>query len=155
MRTGGRTKFALFIVAGMLLSAGLLVSGCGASVSDEAPVSHPPVVGVGWLMKSYSKGGDVTEMHQGVRLPSLKFKPDNTVQVFDGCNSGGGKAVVNNDNIVFGPIMTTLMGCPAGTAEVSSAILSVLHGTVDYSFEDGNLVLKNGDRALTYTGGTS
>lgn len=155
---------ALALVAGMVLAAALLASGCGGGsgsgygggASNGSSTDHPPVIGTGWLMVSYSKPGGIVEMHQGVRLPSLEFKKNNTVQVFDGCNSGGGKAVVNDDGTIkFGPVMTTLMGCPAGTEEVSSAIQQVLQGTADYSFEGGNLVLKNGDETLTYSAGDS
>jgi len=136
----------------------LVLLGLGVEIEMEegsAPGSTPPVLDTGWLLNSYTdSAGNVVSMKPGVRLPSLEFKADDTVQVFDGCNSGSGKAVVQENGLIdFGPIGLTRMACPGITGDVSRAILSVINGKAAYAFEAQNLVIsKNGD-SLTYTTG--
>ena len=150
MRVGTGTVIALVIATGIFLS------GCGSDSSVNTSDDHPPVVGTAWLMQSFEVSGKTTEMHEGVRLPSLEFKPNDTVALFDGCNSGGGEATVGDEKTIeFGPLRTTLMACPGETGEVSNAIMKVLQGETDYSFDGGYLVISRGDDSLTYSDGNS
>lgn len=131
--------------------------GLGVEIEMEEgskPGATPPVVGTAWLLNSYTDTkGNAVSMNPGVQLPSLEFKKDGTVQAFDGCNSGSGKAEVREDGFIdFGPIALTRKACPGITAEVSKAILDVIGGKAAYGFEGAskNLVISKSGSSLTY-----
>ncbi|MGB0120684.1 MAG: META domain-containing protein [Solirubrobacterales bacterium] len=122
---------------------------------SDGPASAPPVVGTDWLLNSYSdKQGNVVSMKPGVRLPFLEFKADDTVFVFDGCNTGNGRAVVQeNGTITFGPIGLTRIACPGLSGDVSNAFLKVINGKTDYDFEAQNLVITKQGNSLSFNAG--
>lgn len=118
------------------------------------PGSPPPVIGTTWELNSYDSAGTVNSVKQGVRLPFLKFSENGRVELFDGCNSGGGKARVRDDGfIVFGPLALTRKACPGLTGEVSKAFLDVIDGKGAYAFEQQNLVISRQGQSLTFTPG--
>ncbi|MGA7397704.1 MAG: META domain-containing protein [Solirubrobacterales bacterium] len=122
---------------------------------SEGSASTPPVVGTDWLLNSYSdKLGNEVSMKPGVRLPSLEFKADDTVFVFDGCNTGSGKAEVGEDGTIkFGPIGLTRIACPGLSGDVSNAFLKVIDGKAAYEFEAQNLVISKQGKSLTFNPG--
>lgn len=82
--------------------------------ATEEPTGELPagLVGVTWEWQSTqtADGSEVT-----VAEPSrytLTFREDGNVDVQFDCNSGGGPYTVEGDQLTFGAMITTLMGCP-------------------------------------------
>lgn len=71
---------------------------------------------------------------------TVEFMADGAVAVQADCNRGRGKYTVNANGLTFGPIATTLMGCPAGSLDTE--FLRQLSQIKSYLFKDGNLYLE-------------
>jgi len=150
-----------------LLSGGVGVSGRGDELmltgddvsilmkEGSAPGAPPPVIGTTWELSTYDDAkGNVASVKPGVRLPFLQFGENDTVKLFDGCNSGSGPARVNEDgSMVFGPLALTRKACPGLSGEVSRSIQNVLNGKTAYAFEAQNLVISRQGSSLTYSPG--
>lgn len=136
----------------------LQLLGLGVEIEMKegtAPGAVPPVIGTTWELSSYGdNSGSTASVKPGVRLPFLQFAENDTVKLFDGCNTGSGPAQVNEDgSIVFGPLALTRKACPGLTGDVSRAILNVLKGKTAYAFEGQNLVISRKGSSLTYNPG--
>jgi heat shock protein HslJ len=82
---------------------------------------------------------------------TLLFTDDGQVQVYDGCNSGGGKYVADGDTLTFSELVSTDMACGDGKDSVASAVLAVLSADhVTFSIDHATLTLQAGDHGLQY-----
>jgi len=120
----------------------------------SAPGSPPPVIGTTWELNSYDADGTAVSMKPGVRLPFVQFRDDDSMKLFDGCNSGTGRAQVNEDgSMVFGPRALTRKACPGLSGDVSQAISSVMKGRTAYAFEGQNLIISRQGTSLSFAPG--
>lgn len=65
----------------------------------------------------------------------LVFDKDGHVSARLGCNSGRAKATVKGDDISFGPLSSTRMGCIGEAAKLEQTMLDVLKGKVPYDIQ--------------------
>ena len=70
---------------------------------------------------------------------TITFGEDGTVSLQIDCNSGGGTYTVEGSSLEFGPIMTTLMMCEAGSLDVTYT--TFLSQVGSFGLRDGQLVL--------------
>ncbi len=90
-----------------------------------------------WISTSYGDGKIIKPVKQNKF--SLTFKKDNTFSAATDCNGIGGEYSVNNNNIIFTNMMSTLMYCE-GSQE--SDFTKMLNDTQSYLFTPkGELVL--------------
>ena len=82
---------------------------------------------------------------------TLSFGDDGTVTGSGGCNSLGGDYEVKGDEITFGPITSTLMGCEEPRMTQESFVTQVLTGTAQYEIEGDTLTITNNDSVLVFS----
>jgi len=131
----------------------VMISGGTAMDMLDREVAEPdqPLVGITWGLVSIITGDAVSSVPVGV-VSTILFKPDGTVDIQPGCNSGGGSYVVDGDTITFSELVTTDMACPGARMDVEAAVLAVLNaGTVTYSIDSNSLTLMAGENGLQFS----
>jgi heat shock protein HslJ len=128
-------------------------------LAESARAPGPrPIAGTSWTLETIAGSGpdgSASNVPAGVRAPTLLIAEDGTVELFAGCNRGGGRAVVRDDGFVdFGPIALTRMACDRAAMAVEAAVTSILSGRVAAGYSgQGDLVLSKRGRSLTFTPG--
>lgn len=133
----------------------LTLAGDGATIRmrERAPTGPRPIAGTRWRLTTIGeRGGTASSVPAGVEAPTLLIGQDGDVELFAGCNRGGGHAQVREDGfVVFGPLALTRKACERDAAQVEAAVLAVLDGEVAAGFDgDGNLVLARKGAHLTF-----
>jgi heat shock protein HslJ len=119
----------------------------------DREVAEPdqPLVGPAWTLTGFISGDVASSVPQGISA-TIGFTPDGTFDMNDGCNSGGGKYVIDGDQIVFSQLITTDMACTGAAGQVEQAVLAVLAaGSVNYAIEAGSLTLMAGVAGLQFS----
>ena len=106
-----------------------------------------PLEGTKWVVDGLVSADAVSSVPSDIRVPTVQFD-GGQVSVETGCNTGSGEYEVTADEITFGPLVTTRIGCDEPTASVEAQVVGVLDGTVTYEIEAGTLTLTNGDQGL-------
>jgi len=119
------------------------------------PGGPPPIVGTRWRLESIvegaGRGGSASSVPAGVEPPTLLLRADGRVDLFAGCNRGGGRARVRDDGfVVFGPLALTRLACEPDAAAVEAAVTAILDGRVAAGFEGQRLTLAQHGRALVF-----
>ena len=65
-----------------------------------------------------------------------------------GCNRLTGTFALSEDELRFGPLMTTRMACPEPAMERERAFLAALHRVTSYELDERTLTLLAGDEAI-------
>lgn len=74
------------------------------------PNSHSALANTHWTLVSFGAPGAETPVITGSKV-SLEFRTDGQVTGFGGCNSYGGKYLVQDNTLSFSQINSTLMAC--------------------------------------------
>lgn len=130
-----------------------LTSGDTVIELTDREIAAPDVelTGTLWTLDTLISG-DTASTVPGGAVATLEIAEDGSVSIDTGCNTGGGAAEVSEDSITFGPIATTRIACTEdGTAEVESAMLTVLDGEVAFEITETGLTITKGDRALGFS----
>lgn len=141
---------------------GLVLRGGGVELTlEDERRAHPPlpVVGTSWTLDTIAAGNgpddSAASVPAGVRAPTLRFTEDDRVELFAGCNSGGGRAVVGDDGFAeIGPLTLTRKACERAAMETERAVTSILAGRVALGFSgEGDLSVAKGGRHLLFRAG--
>lgn len=81
---------------------------------------------------------------------TLTFGEDGTVTGSGGCNSLGGEYTVEEKQITFGEITSTLMACDDPIMAQESVVGQVLTETAEFEIEDETLAITNGNMVLVF-----
>lgn len=131
----------------------VLTSGSTVITLLDREVAEPDrqLVGPTWVLTSIIAGDAVMSVPLGVS-PTIAFDDAGRVDLFPGCNSGGGQYAVDGDRLVFAELVLTDMACPGSGGQVEAEVIAVLASAeIRYSIEANNLTLMAGDRGLVYT----
>ncbi|MBB4661322.1 META domain-containing protein [Conexibacter arvalis] len=123
-------------------------------VERDRPSDPPPIAGTRWTLETIAEGGSdgtASSVPAGVAAPTLLIGEDGAVELFAGCNGGGGSARVREGFVVFGPIALTRKACDEATNRVEATVTAILDGRVAASFEGAKLVLAKDGRQLVFT----
>jgi heat shock protein HslJ len=122
--------------------------GGTATPSDEqTPAPAAGLIGPTWEWVETVYGDGTVVAAADPSRYTLTFGADGQVAAQLDCNSGGGSYSVDGEELVFGALASTLMGCPSDSQDyVFSQDLSAV---VAWAVEDGALRL-----ALADDGGT-
>ncbi|MBN2717321.1 MAG: META domain-containing protein [Deltaproteobacteria bacterium] len=123
-----------------------------ALIDEELAFSDMPLAGPLWVVDTILDG--VAAANGNWASPAtIEFGADGKVNVFDGCNHGGGTYAVSGDTISFGETFeTTLIACEdEGTATLEAHVMAVLSGEITFEIERNRLTLMNGDQGLSCT----
>ncbi|KRF17878.1 hypothetical protein ASG90_05985 [Nocardioides sp. Soil797] len=148
----------------LLIALMLAAAGCSTESQDEpsgedaagAPTSPAPdarrtldLTGNTWRLERIVDGDDATQL-PGRASATLVFNKKR-VQTHSGCNSGGGSVKVSDETLTFGPLMSTLMGCPEKwKQQVEAAYGDVLRGAADYVIDGDRLTISKADSSLEF-----
>jgi heat shock protein HslJ len=132
----------------------VLTSGSTEATFLDREVAEPdqPLAGITWDLTTIIEGDIASSVPTGASA-TLLFTKDGQVQIDFGCNSGGGKYVVNGDVIEFSQIVSTDMACLGPKGDVEKAVTAVLNADkVTFSIDADTLTLKAGNNSLQYSG---
>lgn len=130
-----RKKLPLLIVLMMVLSA------CAAQATGLEGT---------WKLAEYGPVGATIPAMADVDA-SFTFDGDGMVSGTSGCNSMGGEYEVNGNEITFGPLTSTLMGCEEPLMTQESFVTQVLSDTAQYEVNGNTLTITNGDNVLVFS----
>jgi heat shock protein HslJ len=106
------------------------------------------IVGPTWTLVSVIDGDAVSSIPEG-QSATLKFGADGSLEVFAGCNRGGGTWTAVGGGIEVSPLMLTKMACDGPSAMIESAVLAVLEAdTISASIRSDVLTLQAGPNGL-------
>jgi heat shock protein HslJ len=87
-----------------------------------------------WTVEAIIEGDAATHA-QWPTPASLVLRPDGTVTVDTGCNSGSGTYRVSGARVTFADVAVTERACTGDTARLERVVLGVLHGPQPVSWE--------------------
>jgi heat shock protein HslJ len=122
------------IISLIMIFTVMALSACAAKTSATS------LPGSAWTLASYGTVGKAIPAAEGVPT-SLVFSKDGQVSGNLGCNSFSGSYEVQADEIVLGPLASTLMACPDPQMEQEGTAFQVLTGTVRFTLGDGTLTI--------------
>src|SRR5215212_1516400 len=125
----------------LLLLFVMLLSACAAQSSALQGT---------WKLIQYGSSDSMTPAVDDADA-ALTFADDGTVTGSGGCNSLGGEYEVKGNEITFGPITSTLMGCEEPRMTQESFVTQVLTGTAQYEIEGDTLTITNNDSVLVFS----
>ena len=120
----------------------------------EVAIPDLELVGPTWTLSSIITGDVVSSVPTGV-VASLVFGDDGSVAIQTGCNSGGGRYIVDaaTGTITFSDIVITERACAGGQGQIEAAVLSVLQAAeLTYAVDAQTLQLMAGQIGLGLTG---
>jgi len=124
------------------LLAGLVLVGCAAGISSEQPArSKDPqlVVGQTWQWVSTITPVEKITVAAPERYTILLQEDGNVRARFD-CNKGGGKVILSEGQLSFGPLISTRMACPSDTRD--AVFTRDLQRVSSFFVEGGELYLE-------------
>jgi heat shock protein HslJ len=82
---------------------------------------------------------------------ALTFNDDGTVTGSSGCNSLSGEYTVQDNQITFSALTSTLMACDDARNAQESAVMQVLTSTAQFEIETQTLTITNNGMVLVFT----
>ncbi len=125
------TLITLFTLAVLILSA------CASGGASASPTGE-------WRLISYGDASNPTPALPIVET-SINFNEDGTFGGSVGCNSFGADYKVNDDQITFGSIMSTMMFCEETSAQESAVLAILTDKTVSFTISGNELTIKSTD----------
>jgi heat shock protein HslJ len=115
-------------------------------LDSEIATPDQELVGPTWEIDTFIDG-ETANATNLVDSPTLSFSADGSVEIFGGCNRGGGLYEVDDDgSISFSELMSTYMACDDSTMAAEEHIFGVL--------EESGLIYEIDANRLTIMGAT-
>jgi heat shock protein HslJ len=134
-----KERFFFFAIFGLLVLVGLFaLQGCAGGI---------PLDGTAWTLTAIN-GNPVIEGTE----PYL-ILDENSVGGSAGCNGTGGDYQVNNNQITFDGLVSTMMYCmePEGVMDQESNFLNILSNAATFNITGNQLVIEaQGGEQLTF-----
>jgi len=135
MKKTSLTMVTLFAISVLILSA------CANGGASASPAGK-------WTLVSYGDTTNPTPALPDVET-SINFNEDGTFGGSVGCNSFSADYKVDNDQITFGSIMSTMMFCE-GISDQESTVLAILTDkTIRFTISEEQLTLTSTDGSST------
>jgi heat shock protein HslJ len=127
-----------------------LESGAIVVTLLDREVAEPDanLVGPTWTLISIIQGDAASSVPEA-NAATLVFRADGSLEVFAGCNRGGGTYATVGGGIQVSGIALTKMACDQPGATIESAVVAVLNaGTIAASIDADMLTLQAGQNGL-------
>jgi heat shock protein HslJ len=134
-RRGGMTGWRWLLLAVVAVGLVLASAGCSATAGTL----------VGSVWKLVAVGGQPP-----VADGNIAFTADGRVSFQTGCNGGGGSYEAEATRLVFGQLMSTMMGCDEARSTQEAAFLAVLNANPSFVITGNQLTLGGGADSLTF-----
>jgi heat shock protein HslJ len=118
----------------------------------DREVAEPdqPLVGRTWTLAGFISGDVASSVPQGISA-TFTFNADGRVDIHYGCNSGGGKYVVDGDSITFSELIQTEMACTGAAGQVEQQIVAVITAdAITFAIDANSLSLQAGAAGLQF-----
>lgn len=133
----------------------LVLTGDGVTLTfQDREVADPdlPLIGRVWTVDTIIQGDAAGSFPPSGPPPSLEFGEDSIVNVFTGCNQGGGSYEATETEIVFGDIVVTEEGCGGAVGELENHMLQIVApGSVSFEIDAKRLTITRGDIGIMAT----
>lgn len=130
-------KARLILIATLI---GLLVTACAGSAGSSATI-----VGE-WELVSYGSASSPPPALPDVET-NILFGEDGQFGGNVGCNGFGAEYKVSDNQITFGPVMSTMMYCEAIAGQESAVIGTLSENPVTFQLDGDTLTLTSADGA--------
>lgn len=117
----------------------LALSACSNQNTEEPAAS---LIG-SWQLTSYGPVGSPLPAVEDTEA-GLTFNEDGTVAGNSGCNGFGGNYTVEDDQVTFSDIVSTLIACEEPLMSQEEVVLQVMADSATYNV-DGNTLTLTGD----------
>jgi heat shock protein HslJ len=97
-----------------------------------------------WKLVSYGSKSNPTPAVPDIDT-NVTFSSDGKINGSVGCNSFSGDYKVSGDKITFGPIASTLMGCPDPIGQQESVVFSVFTNEATFKIDGSTLTITSAD----------
>jgi heat shock protein HslJ len=141
-----RSRATIALATAALLLAFGAVSGVAAAGGTGGTLEGPT-----WILKSYDKGGTMTDVPAEVYADAV-FK-SGTVNGNSGCNVYSGTYTASGSSLTFGTLASTKMNCPQAQNDVETGYLAALGKSATYTATADTLTIYDGSgtELLRYT----
>lgn len=114
--------------------------------------ANPSLIGEKWHLTTLN-GTEVKLKEAKAEYPFIQLNPDFTATGYTGCNSIQGHYSLEETNIKFNQMISTLKACPE--METEAAFLKVINATASFAFENNTLVVfdENHQKLATFKPG--
>lgn len=130
--------FRLTLVLTLIIS----ITSCNTMKKTTAEKSENSILGKWELVQiNQIKAASISEAYPG-GAPTLNFISNKMLSAFDGCNSLNGGVTVDDGEITFGDMMSTMKAC---MNVEDNNFSSKLRGKLKYTINDDKLLLIQGD----------
>lgn len=127
----------------LILGLVLIVAACAAT-----PQAAPAIQG-NWQLVSGNIGGRSLPLVEGHPI-TLQVEGTNA-SGSSACNQYGGSVTIDGSNILFGDLVSTLMGCEADVMAAETAYTNALRQVDTISFDGDDLILTGPNADLKFT----
>ncbi|MFV9616198.1 MAG: META domain-containing protein [Gammaproteobacteria bacterium] len=118
--------------------------------SKTGIVTHGDLQHHRWLLESIN-GNNINAEKLDNKIPEIDFGAQMTVTGNTGCNTFSAQAMLQGDQLVIGPVQSTMMFCTPPQNELELKLKQVLNSDPKITMDDkNNLVLEAGDTRLKY-----
>lgn len=127
-----------------------LTSGSVTIKLQDRTVADPdrPLAGPTWTVESIISGDVVASVPLDVHA-TLVIHPDGTLDLFAGCNEGGGQWSLNGTTFVIGDLALTKRACTGAAGSLETAVLGVLQsGAIQETIQADVLTLQAGANGI-------
>ena len=140
------------------LAVALILAACSsqntqqtAEPSQSTPEASPSTSIIGaWKLSAYGAAGAPTPA-VATEQAGVTFNTDGTVTGNSGCNGFGGNYTLEDNQVSFDQIASTLMACDDPLMAQEDAVHKVLTETAIYKIEGDTLTITNHDSVLVLT----
>ncbi|HJP90146.1 MAG TPA: META domain-containing protein [Candidatus Limnocylindrales bacterium] len=118
---------------------------------DEKVVNPDrPIAGTTWVLDSITTGDVVSSIPGGV-VATLVFHADGTLDVDDGCNTGGGSWKAVGAGIEISDLVLTKKACADAAGQVEAAVVQLLRApSIAAAINGDRLLLQGGGGGLAF-----
>jgi heat shock protein HslJ len=131
-----KKSFHILIV--LIICLTLSLSACSSATNLAALTNSS------WVLESYGPVSSTGKALADTKT-SLIFKNNGSLSGNVGCNSFGGNFRVNENQLIFGPMMSTMMACPEQIMQQEGAVLKVFNGTTKFNISSNALTITSSD----------